>query len=103
MSEKTIYFGRFISTPKPDQLLIRNGAVLVSSTDGRGVIEKVDWEVKTTQGAAKSFGVDAPVVTSKDNGFFFPGFIGKLDCFGFMGSRACEIRDSLVIFKLGQK
>ncbi|KAJ9611296.1 hypothetical protein H2200_004480 [Cladophialophora chaetospira] len=75
MTQKRIYFGRFISTPKPDELWIRTGAVLVDSTDGRGVIEKTDWHVNGPNDAASKLGVEAPVVTAKDDGFFFPGFI----------------------------
>lgn len=77
MSARTIYFGRFISAPKPDELLVQTGAVLVSSKDGRGVIEKVDWTVNGPNDALSKFGVEAPVVTAHDNGFFFPGFIGR--------------------------
>lgn len=77
MSQATIYFGRFISTPQPDELLIRTGAVLVNTKDGRGVIEQADWTVNGPNDAASKFGVEAPVVTAKDNGFFFPGFIGE--------------------------
>ena len=76
MSQELIYFGRFIDTPKLDELRIRSGAVLVSSKDGRGVIIKADWTVNGPNDAASKLGVEAPVVTSKDNGFFFPGFIG---------------------------
>lgn len=77
MAQKTIYFGRFISTPKPDELLIRTGAVLVDRNDGRGVIEKVDWTVSSHEAARSSFEVEAPVIATKDNGFFSPGFIGE--------------------------
>lgn len=76
MSQELIYFGRFIDTPKLDELRIRSGAVLVSSKDGRGVIIKADWTVNGPNDAASKLGVEAPVITSKDNGFFFPGFIG---------------------------
>jgi len=78
---KTIYFGRFISTPQPDQLAIRTGAVLVDRTDGRGVVEKADWAVSDPDEARGQFGVDdsTPVVTAEEDGFFFPGFIGA--CF----------------------
>ena len=72
---RTIFFGRFISTPKPDELLIRTGAVLVSSADGRGTIEKADWTVNGPNDAASKLGVEAPVVCASDDGFFFPGFI----------------------------
>ena len=76
MAQQTIYFGRFIDTPSTDELRIRLGAVLVSSKDGRGVIEKADWTVNGPNDAASKLGVEAPVVTAKDAGFFFPGFIG---------------------------
>jgi hypothetical protein len=77
MAQKTIYFGRFIDTPSANDLRIRTGAVLVSSNDGRGVIEKADWTVNGPNDAASKFGVEAPVVTASDQGFFFPGFIGQ--------------------------
>ena len=75
MAQQMIYFGRFIDTPTPDELRIRTGAVLVSSKDGRGVIEKADWTVNGANDAASKLGVEAPVVLAKDDGFFFPGFI----------------------------
>ena len=78
MAQQTIYFGRFIDVPSADELRIRLGAVLVSSKDGRGVIEKTDWTVNGPNDAASKLGVEAPVITAKDNGFFFPGFIGLL-------------------------
>ena len=77
MTQKRIYFGRFISTPQPNELLIRTGAVLVDRRDGTGAIEKVDWTVNGPNDAASKLGVEAPVITATDNGFFFPGFIGK--------------------------
>jgi len=80
MAHQTIYFGRFISTPQPDELMIRTGAVLVDKRDGRGVIVKADWTVNGPNDAISKFAVEAPVVTVvtvKDNGFFFPGFIGE--------------------------
>jgi hypothetical protein len=77
MTQKRIYFGRFISTPAPDELLIRTGAVLVDRKDGRGVIEKANWSVNGPNDAASKLGVEAPVITAPDNGFFFPGFIGE--------------------------
>ncbi|KAK5328396.1 hypothetical protein LTR93_002181 [Exophiala xenobiotica] len=73
--QETIYFGRFVSAPTPNELLIRTGAVLVDSKNGKGVITKADWTIDGPDGAVSKFGVEAPVVTSKDNGFFFPGFI----------------------------
>lgn len=78
MTQQTIFFGRFIDTPSPDDLRIRTGAVLVSGTDGRGVIEKINWTIKEANDATSKFGVgnDVPIVTAKENGFFFPGFIG---------------------------
>ena len=76
MTSKRIYFGRFVSAPKPDELVIRTGAVLVDRRDGRGVIEKADWTVNGPNDAASKLGVEAPVITATENGFFFPGFIG---------------------------
>lgn len=78
MVEKTIYFGRFISTPTPSELLIRSGAVLVAGDDGKGVIEDVDWEVQSAAEARGKFGGEAEVVTGLEDGFFFPGFIGMV-------------------------
>lgn len=76
MVSKTIYFGRFISTPTPADLVIRSGAVLVAADDGGGTIEDVDWEVKSAEEAKKKFGSDVDVVAGDEDGFFFPGFIG---------------------------
>jgi hypothetical protein len=76
MAKKTIYFGRFISTPTPTELLIRSGAVLVAGEDGSGVIEEVDWEAKDLEEAKSKFGMVDVVTTGNDDGFFFPGFIG---------------------------
>ena len=76
MTTQAIYFGRFISAPKPDELLIQTGAVLVSSRDGKGVIEKADWTVNGPNDALSKFAIEVPVITVPDNGFFFPGFIG---------------------------
>jgi hypothetical protein len=82
MAKKTIYFGRFISTPTPTELLIRSGAVLVIGEDGSGVIEEVDWEVKDQEEAKSKFGVADVVTTGNNDGFFFPGFIGMAHFFG---------------------
>ena len=86
-SSKRIYFGRFISTPSPNQLLIRNGAVLVSSRDGHGVIEKTDWTVNGPKEAMGKFGTEVGVVTTSDQGFFFPGFIGTYASSGPLARR----------------
>lgn len=74
-----IFYGRFISTPTPDKLLIQNGAVLVNSSDGKGYIVATAFNVTNPQAAAANLGVDAsiPLIQAPDNGFFFPGFIGK--------------------------
>ena len=77
MTQQTIYFGRFIDTPTSDELRIRTGAVLVSDKNGRGTILKADWTVNGPNDAASKLGVEAPVVTTSDDGFFFPGFIGE--------------------------
>lgn len=79
MSQQTIYFGRFIDTPSAEEIRIRTGAVLVNSKDGHGIIEKADWTVNGPNDAASKLGVEAPIVTAQDNGFFFPGFIGMSD------------------------
>lgn len=78
MAKKTVYFGRFISTPTPAELLIKSGAVLVAGEDGSGFIEDVDWEVQSAEEARRKFGAEAEVVTGDEDGFFFPGFIGML-------------------------
>lgn len=76
-----IFLGRFISTPTPDQLLIQEGAVLVSSTDGRGFIDAVAWNVSSAEAAIAALGAASgtTVVTADDQGFFFPGFIGQFE------------------------
>ena len=79
MVKKTIYFGRFVSTPTPADLLIRSGAVLVTGEDGAGVIEDADWEVESAEEAKRKFRAEADVVvTGDEHGFFFPGFIGMV-------------------------
>ncbi len=78
MAKKTIYFGRFISTPTPTELLIQSGAVLVAGGNGAGVIEDVNWSVKTEEEAKEKFGGEGDVVKAEEEGFFFPGFIGML-------------------------
>lgn len=79
-ASEQIFLGRFVSTPTPDQLSIEQGAVLVSSTDGKGFIKAVAWNVSDAMTATSALGVDSGtmVVTAGDNGFFFPGFIGML-------------------------
>lgn len=74
-----VFYGRFISAPGPEDLSIKTGAVLVSTSDGRGVIEKTVWNVTDVNAATAQLGVgaDVPVIQSADDGFFFPGFIGK--------------------------
>ena len=89
MSPKTIYFGRFISTPTPTDLLIRHGAVLVVGTDGVGAIEKTDWDVKNPEEAKAKFGEGVQVVTAEENGFFFPGYIGLFLSFTPLISSFC--------------
>lgn len=77
---KALFYGRFISAPGPEELLIQEGAVLVSGDDGHGVIEKVDWDVKDLKGAMEGFGVkdgDVRVYETGGEGFWFPGFIGE--------------------------
>lgn len=72
-----IYFGRFIDALSATELRIRTGAVLVTAKDGTGVIQKADWTVNGPNDAASKMGVEAPVITAGDDGFFFPGFIGE--------------------------
>jgi hypothetical protein len=77
---KQVFYGRFISAPSGDELSIKTGAVLVSSSDGQGVIEAAVWDVEDVASAISQLGAsgDTPVVQATDSGFFFPGFIGKL-------------------------
>eukprot|EP01099_Mayorella_cantabrigiensis_P001113 TRINITY_DN1461_c0_g1_i1.p1 TRINITY_DN1461_c0_g1~~TRINITY_DN1461_c0_g1_i1.p1 ORF type:complete len:502 (+),score=32.00 TRINITY_DN1461_c0_g1_i1:74-1579(+) len=72
-----IFLGRFVSTPSPDELLIETGAVLVSSSDGKGVITAVAWNVSDADSALTALGAanGTAVLTANDDGFFFPGFI----------------------------
>jgi hypothetical protein len=49
----------------------------VDRDNGRGVIEKVAWDVKSANDAVSKLGAKATVVSASDDGFFFPGFIGK--------------------------
>ncbi|RMZ84136.1 hypothetical protein DV738_g688, partial [Chaetothyriales sp. CBS 135597] len=66
---QTVFFGRFVDTPKLDELRIRTGALLVSSQDGRGVISQADWTITSASEAASKFGVEENVViSSKENG-----------------------------------
>lgn len=78
-AKKTLFTGRFISTPGPNDLLIQEGAVLVSSQNGHGIIEKADWKVTNSTEALSVFGLLADeiheIVSAPENGFFFPGFI----------------------------
>jgi hypothetical protein len=85
-----IFFGRFISTPDPDTLLIQTGAVLVTSENGRGYINATTFDLAdglnaSTASVAAALGVgdDVPVTTiaDGDDAFFFPGFIGTFPTF----------------------
>lgn len=73
-----VFYGRFISTPQPDRLLIQSGAVLVNDTDGTGVITKTAWNVTDLEKALSQLDAskDVLVVRASEEGFFFPGFIG---------------------------
>lgn len=77
ISGRTLFFGRFISTPGPETLLVQQGAVLVSSTDSKGVIDKVDWTVRSSGEALARWHLDQDLIVfrSTENGFFFPGFV----------------------------
>ncbi|KAK5957865.1 hypothetical protein OHC33_001054 [Knufia fluminis] len=75
---KQIFVGRFISAPGPNDLLIQEGAILVSSTDGHGTIEKTSWTAQNNKDALAEFNLlegDVDVFEAPQNGFFFPGFI----------------------------
>lgn len=80
MGSSIIYFGRFIDAPTATDLRIRTGAVLVSTDDGTGVIQKADWTVKSPKDAASKLDPQATVIRVRDDGFFFPGFIGEWSC-----------------------
>jgi hypothetical protein len=79
-STSQIFYGRFISTPNPRTLSIQNGAVLVTSSDGRGYIKAIAFNVTSPEDAAAALGAssDIAVVQAADSGFFFPGFVGML-------------------------
>ena len=99
MGKKTLYFGRFISTPTPTDLLIRQGAVLVGGDDGQGVIIDVTWDVESI-GEALSIlsgpgSVDGVVIAS-NNGFFFPGFVGMMVFYTCFSSRCSIVSPSHV-------
>lgn len=79
---KVLLYGRFISAPGPEELLIKEGALLVSSDDGHGIIEKVNWDVRDVKDAMEGFGVkdgDVKVYETGAEGFWFPGFIGEFN------------------------
>lgn len=77
-SKQQIFYGRFVSTPDPDTLSIQLGAVLVTSSDGRGYISKTAMDLTSPQDAAAALGVgsDVEIVYATEDGFYFPGFIG---------------------------
>ena len=102
MVKKTIYCGRFASTPTPSDVVIRFGAVLVVGDDGIGVIEDVDWEVKSAAEAQDKFGQEVEIVTATEDGFFFPGFIGKdLPLFpSILPQDTSKFSDSLLVMHL---
>ena len=78
MGKRFLFHGRFISAPTPHQLLIQQGAVLVSRNDGHGLIEKTNWAANTIEQALESFGLqqaDVEIIRASESTFFFPGFI----------------------------
>lgn len=79
-SSEQIFYGRFISTPSIDELLIQTGAVLVSNNNGSATILNAVWDVQSPEDAQAQFNVgsEVPVIQAADDGFFFPGFIGIL-------------------------
>lgn len=80
-SRKQLFLGRFICACGPDELSIRDGAVLVGSSDGHGIIEKTCWASLTPEEVIRTFGMseveaaEIDLVTCPSTGFFFPGFI----------------------------
>ena len=74
-----IFYGRFVSTPDPNTLSIQeNMAVLVTNTNGRGIISGIAQNVAHSSDAAAALGVSAStsiITPSTDDSFFFPGFI----------------------------
>lgn len=78
-AQQQVFYGRFISTPTPDEVVIQNGAVLVSSDDGIGTIVASTWDADSLENAIQQLGApnETVVVQSGEDGFFFPGFIGK--------------------------
>ena len=89
MTKRTIFFGRFIDVPIPEDLRIRSGAVLVAVDEegarGMGRIEKAIWDVDSDNDedvrAKLLDGSDGgnsavEIVRAGEDRFFFPGFIG---------------------------
>ena len=75
-----VFFGRFISTPTKDELQITEGAILVSGGKEGGVILTSAWGIKKLKQALKALGVEeeeVEIYQTGEQGFFFPGFIGK--------------------------
>lgn len=66
---------RFISTPKPDQLLMQSSTVLVNDMDRKGVITKIAWNVPDLKTAGLE--LNKANVRANEIRFFFPRFIGN--------------------------
>lgn len=96
-SSYTVFYGTFIQLPRilassgPKHVLdVNHGALWVSSDNGR--IEGFDWDVETEEqldeflrkqgwvvdgeGNGEKESVKLVKASEKNNGFFFPGFIG---------------------------
>jgi hypothetical protein len=75
--EKTIYIGPFVHCKTLQELdICTTGAIGVNES---GVIEFIERNVKSLDDLAPRDGwKDAKRVMIRDNGFFFPGFIGRL-------------------------
>ena len=77
--EKTIYVGAFVHSKSLQELEIcQKGAIGV---DENGTIAFVERDVTDPEAPGKKGGWEsAKIVKVGENGFFFPGFIGKESC-----------------------
>ena len=77
--EKTIYVGAFVHSKSLQELEIcQTGAIGV---DENGTIAFVERSVTDPEAPGKKDGWEsAKIVKVGENGFFFPGFIGKESC-----------------------
>jgi len=76
--EKTIYVGAFVHSKSLQELEIcQKGAIGV---DENGTIAFVKRNVTDPEALGKDGWESAKIVKVGENGFFFPGFIGKESC-----------------------